>query len=96
MLAGRFDLWPVPLRPLRHRCQRCIERSADMGQLVERGGLDPVQGEVAADEPVAFGFAERLRQDLVRDAIKGPVEVLVAAAFPCQLGKHCKRPASRQ
>jgi len=50
--------------------------------LSERGGLDPVLVEVAADEPVAFGSAKRLREDLVRNAIKGPVEVLVATAFP--------------
>jgi hypothetical protein len=38
--AGRLDRLPAGTGPLSHRCQRSVERTAEVGQLVERRRLN--------------------------------------------------------
>ncbi len=78
--TGRFDHLPVALRPIGHRGQRHVKRAAQVSELIQRGRLNPITVQVASNESVAFCSAERLGQYLVRDAIQGIVEVLVATA----------------
>jgi hypothetical protein len=79
MPASRLDRPPVGVGPLRHLGEWCVESPAEVSQFVQRGRLDPAGIETTRHEPVALGPAERLSQHLVRDAIHGVMELLVAA-----------------
>jgi len=69
-----------------------VERSAEVGELIEGGGFDAAGVEVTDDQAVAFGTAEGVSAHLVRHAVEGIIEVLVAAAAISEFGEHRQSP----
>jgi hypothetical protein len=69
----------VAVDPALQCAKRLVERPAEVGEFVEGGRLDMARVETANDESVSFCPSERVGEDLVRDAVEGIVEVLVAA-----------------
>jgi hypothetical protein len=55
MQACRLYLDPVGLDPSSKGAKRLIESTAEVGQLVERCGVDTPGIETSADQPVALG-----------------------------------------
>ena len=77
-LTGHVDRLPVGVDPLAHGSEEQFKRSAETGQLIQRGRLDSPVVEMARDEPVTFAATRRLGEYFVRDAVEGVVKVLVA------------------
>jgi hypothetical protein len=68
--------------PSNHRpsaARQLVERPAEVGQLVESGGVDTARIEVAQNQAVTFSPSKRVDEHLVRDTVEGFVEVLVPA-----------------
>src|ERR1700735_3150923 len=91
---SRFDHVPVSLDPPSERAKRLLKRSAEIGQHVQGCGVHSSCIDVPPDEAVALGASQRVREYLVRDAVQGTVEVLVAAASSGQLGEQHQSPAA--
>jgi hypothetical protein len=71
-----------------------VEGSAEVGELIERGGVDTAGIEVAYDKAIAFSPSEGVGQHFVRDAIQGVVEFLVSATSGLEFGEHGESPAA--
>lgn len=92
--SSLFDLRPVGIGPSFERSQRLVEGLTEVGQLVEGGRLDAAGVEVTYEKAVAFGPSEGVGEHLVRDAVQGVVEFLVAATTIHQFGEQGESPAA--
>jgi hypothetical protein len=70
---------PVGLAPSLECGKGFLERSAEVGELVEGRGVDTAGIEEAHYQSVAFGSPESLGEHFARDAVKGIIELLVSA-----------------
>jgi hypothetical protein len=57
-----------------------VEGSAQFGELIQSGRLDPPVIQIAGYQAITFGSSESVSEHLVRDAVEGIIEFLVAAA----------------
>jgi len=77
-MTSSLDSVPVVIGPATKRSERLVERSPQVGELVERGGVDMFRVKLACDQPVAFCPSQRVGEDLVGDPVQGIVQVVVA------------------
>lgn len=78
----------VGIGPLSHRCQRHVWSPTEVGDLIERGGVDPFAIEMADVKHVALSAAKGLGEHPVGDLIQSVVEVPLATA---RLGQCASR-----
>lgn len=74
-----FDVGPVRDGPSFEICERLVEGSTDIGQLVKGGSVDPAGINVTDDQSVTFGFAEGIGKNFVRHAFEGFIKLLIAS-----------------
>src|ERR1035441_604897 len=88
IVCRRISICPAILR-----CTTTM-RSAEVGELVEGCSAHSPRIEMPPDEAIALGASQRVGEHLVRDAIQGVMEVLVAEPPSIQLSEHHQSPAS--
>jgi hypothetical protein len=76
------------------RGDRLIEGSTEVGQVVKRGSVDAAGIEVADDESIAFGSAQRIGEHFVRYTVESVVEFLVATTTVPEFGEHSEGPTA--
>jgi hypothetical protein len=85
---------PVQVGPRVESSQWLVERTTQLGQLVERRRLGSAGIELPSNETVAFSPPQRVGEDLVGDPLKRTLELLVAATAIGELSQDGQSPSS--